>query len=79
MKILYNFLVDPCHSINYEVLIGELKRSSNYTLQSNDVAIEDSRITSGWYRIDSATGNDIVNESVSMMQCGTLYPLWMDG
>lgn len=70
---------DPCHSINYEVLIGELKRSSNYTLQSDDVAIEDSRITSGWYRIDSATGNDIVNKSVSMMQCGTLYPLWMDG
>ncbi|CAC5368570.1 unnamed protein product [Mytilus coruscus] len=70
---------DPCHSSNYEILVGEIKRSSNYTLQDNDVAIEDSRLTTGWYKIDSVTGNDIVNDSVSMMQCGTLYPLWMNG
>lgn len=70
---------DPCHPINYKVLNGEIKRSSNYTLQSNDNAIEDSRLITGWYRIDSATGNDIVNESVSMGQCGTLYPVWMLG
>lgn len=56
-----------------------MKRSSNYTLQTTDVAIEDSRLTTGWYKIDSVTGNDIVNDSVVMMQCGTLYPLWMEG
>ncbi|OPL33431.1 hypothetical protein AM593_08650, partial [Mytilus galloprovincialis] len=48
-------------------------------LTVNDVAIEDSRLRTGWYRIDSVTGNDIVNNSVPMMQCGTLYPLWMKG
>lgn len=71
--------LDPCHSSNYDILKGELKRSSNYTLTVNDVAIEDSRLRTGWYRIDSVTGNDIVNYSVPMMQCGTLYPLWMKG
>ncbi|XP_052076402.1 uncharacterized protein LOC127714386 [Mytilus californianus] len=71
--------LDPCHSSNYDILQGELKRSSNYTLTINDVAIEDSRLRTGWYRIDSVTGNDIVNYSVPMMQCGTLYPLWMKG
>lgn len=70
---------DPCHPINYKVLNGEVKRSSNYTLQPDDNAIEDSRLITGWYKIDSATGNDIVNESVSMGQCGTLYPVWMLG
>ncbi|VDI56273.1 Hypothetical predicted protein [Mytilus galloprovincialis] len=70
---------DPCHSSNYGILEGEMKRSSNYTLQSDDVAIEDSRLTTGWYKINSVTGNDIVNETVGMMQCGTLYPLWMEG
>lgn len=61
------------------MLNGEVKRSSNYTLQPDDNAIEDSRLITGWYKIDSATGNDIVNESVSMGQCGTLYPVWMLG
>ncbi|XP_076072006.1 uncharacterized protein LOC143043712 [Mytilus galloprovincialis] len=70
---------DPCESSNHGTLQGEVKRSSNYTLTVNDVAIEDSRLRTGWYRIDSVTGNDIVNNSVPMMQCGTLYPLWMKG
>ncbi|VDI64888.1 Hypothetical predicted protein [Mytilus galloprovincialis] len=71
--------IDPCHRSNYGILIGELKRSSNYTLQDSDIAIEDSRLTTGWYRIDSVTGNDIVNGSVTIMHCGTVNPLWMNG
>ncbi|VDI45209.1 Hypothetical predicted protein [Mytilus galloprovincialis] len=70
---------DPCQSSNYGILQDEVKRSSNYTLRANDVAIEDSRLRTGWYRIDSVTGNDMANNSVPMMQCGTLYPLWMKG
>lgn len=73
------FLADPCQSSNYGILQDEVKRSSNYTLRANDVAIEDSRLRTGWYRIDSVTGNDMANNSVPMMQCGTLYPLWMKG
>ncbi|OPL33315.1 hypothetical protein AM593_03981, partial [Mytilus galloprovincialis] len=57
----------------------EVKRSSNYSLNDYDTAIDDSRLITGWYRIDSVTGNDIVNQSVSMMHCGTVYPLWMQG
>lgn len=49
------------------------------TLQDSDIAIEDSRLTTGWYRIDSVTGNDIVNGSVTIMHCGTVNPLWMNG
>lgn len=71
--------VDPCQSVNYKVLRMEVKRSANYSLNEDDTAIVDSRLRTGWYRIDSVTGNDIVNQSVSMMQCGTLYPLWMQG
>ncbi|XP_071126545.1 uncharacterized protein [Mytilus edulis] len=70
---------DPCQSVNYKVLRMEVKRSSNYSLNDYDTAIDDSRLITGWYRIDSVTGNDIVNQSVSMMHCGTVYPLWMQG
>lgn len=56
-----------------------MKRSSNYTLKPGDVAIEDSRLPTAWYKMNSATGNDIVNESIAMMQCDTVYPLWMQG
>ncbi|CAC5392587.1 unnamed protein product [Mytilus coruscus] len=70
---------DPCQSINYDTLKDEVKRSSNYTLLAGDEPTDDSRLKSGWYRVDSSTGNDIVTESVKMYQCGTIYPLWMNG
>jgi hypothetical protein len=35
------------------ILSGEERRSSAYALTVNDVAIEDSRLKPGWYRIDS--------------------------
>ena len=79
LYLAINLSVDPCHSINYDILSGEEQRSSAYSLTVNDVAIEDSRLKPGWYRIDSVTGNDIVNYSVPMLQCGTVYPLWMQG
>ncbi|XP_071126275.1 uncharacterized protein [Mytilus edulis] len=69
---------DPCQSINYNTLKEEVKRSSNYTLLAGDEPIDDSSLKSGWYRIDSSTGNDIVTKSVKMYQCGTIYPLWMN-
>ncbi|CAC5390510.1 unnamed protein product [Mytilus coruscus] len=72
-------VIDPCQSVNYKVLRKEVKRSANYSLNEGDTAIEDSRLRTGWYRVDSVIGNDIVNQSVSMMQCGTLYRLWMQG
>lgn len=65
--------------MNYDTLKDEVKRSSNYTLLAGDAPIDDSTLASGWYRIDSSTGNDIVTEIVLMYQCGTIYPLWMKG
>ncbi|XP_063416190.1 oncoprotein-induced transcript 3 protein-like [Mytilus trossulus] len=65
--------------MNYDTLTDEVKRSSNYTLLAGDEPIDDSTLTPGWYRIDSRTGNDIVTKTVTMYQCGTIYPLWMNG
>ncbi|XP_071123915.1 uromodulin-like [Mytilus edulis] len=70
---------DPCLEYNYATLEDEVKRSSNYTLLAGDEPIDDSTLASGWYRIDSSSGNDIVTEMVTMYQCGTIYPLWMKG
>lgn len=70
---------DPCLKMNYDTLTDEVKRSSNYTLLAGDEPIDDSTLTPGWYRIDSRTGNDIVTKTVTMYQCGTIYPLWMNG
>ena len=61
------------------MITGEPKRTSNYSLQQGDIPIDDSDLASGWYRFDSVTGNDIFNATVTMYQCGTIYPLWMKG
>lgn len=70
---------DPCHPSNYQILSGQVKRSSNYTLSKNDLPIDDSTLTTNWYRIKSKTGNDIVMTQQPINQCGTKYPIWMKG
>ncbi|CAG2254629.1 unnamed protein product [Mytilus edulis] len=64
--------VDPCHPSNYQILSGQVKRSSNYTLSKNDLPIDDSTLTTNWYRIKSKTGNDIVMTQQPINQCGSL-------
>ena len=71
--------VDPCYQANFEIIAGQLKRSSNYTLSQSDVPIDDSNLKKGWYKIQSDTGNDIVMRQQGMNQCGTKYPAWMKG
>ncbi|XP_076071801.1 uncharacterized protein LOC143043313 [Mytilus galloprovincialis] len=71
--------IDPCNKMNYRLLNGEIKRTSNYTLQQNDIPYDDSILNEAWYRVDSASGNDIVSAPQKMNQCGTKYPVWMKG
>lgn len=71
--------VNPCNKINQMLLKGEVKRSSNYTLQHNDIPYDDSDLNDGWYRVDSVSGNDIVTAPQQINQCGTKYPVWMKG
>ena len=73
------FSVDPCYVSNYNVLSGQVKRSSNYTLLKNEKPIDDSILLTAWYKIESDTGNDIVMTEQRMEQCGTKYPIWMKG
>lgn len=65
--------------MNYRLLKGEVKRTSNYTLQQNDKPYDDSDLRDGWYRVESASGNDIVSTPQKINQCGTKYPVWMKG
>lgn len=68
---------DPCSS--YSLKVRQYKRSSNYTIQSNDIAISDNFLSEGWYRFASGAGNDTVTWAPSIYQCGTIYPMWMNG
>lgn len=70
---------DPCIPSNYHMLSGQVKRSSNYTLTKSDSPIDDSTLTTNWYRIKSDTGNEIVMTKQPINQCGTKHPIWMKG
>ncbi|XP_065929944.1 von Willebrand factor D and EGF domain-containing protein isoform X2 [Magallana gigas] len=71
--------IDPCSSQCHSIKEGYYKRSSNYTIQSTDIAISDNFLSEGWYRFDSLAGNDMVTWAPSIYQCGTIYPMWMNG
>ncbi|XP_061195273.1 von Willebrand factor D and EGF domain-containing protein-like [Saccostrea echinata] len=75
--LLQSTLADPCTS--YTLLSGQFKRSSGYTLLSTDVAVSDNFLSSKWYRFDSGAGNDMVTSAPAMSQCGTVFPIWMQG
>ncbi|XP_062607020.1 von Willebrand factor D and EGF domain-containing protein-like [Saccostrea cucullata] len=75
--LLQYTLADPCTS--YTLLSGQYKRSGGYTLQSSDTAVSDNFLSTGWYRFDSGAGNDMVTSAPAMSQCGTLFPMWMQG
>lgn len=48
-------------------------------MQSTDIAISDNFLSEGWYRFDSGAGNDMVTQAPSITQCGTIYPIWLQG
>lgn len=81
MKLIISIFknIEPCSRTSYSLKEGQYKRSSNYTIQSNDIAISDSFLSEGWYRFGSGAGNDIVTWAPSIYQCGTIYPMWMNG
>lgn len=45
-------------------------------MQSTDIAII---LSEGWYRFDSGAGNNMVTQAPSITQCGTIYPIWLQG
>lgn len=75
--LIEGFHPDPCSS--YTTKTGQYQRSHKYTLQSNDIAISDNFLSEGWYRFDSGAGNDMVTQAPSITQCGTIYPIWLQG
>lgn len=87
MKVvfLFNYVflflkeIDPCSSQCHSIKKGHYKRSSNYTIQPTDIAISDNFLSEGWYRFESLAGNDTVTWAPSIYQCGTIYPMWMNG
>lgn len=74
---LKGFHADPCSS--YTLISGQYKRSVAYTIKSTDIAVSDNFLSEGWYRFDSGAGNDMVTQAPAVTQCGTIYPIWMQG
>ncbi|XP_048772651.2 von Willebrand factor D and EGF domain-containing protein-like [Ostrea edulis] len=76
---LFSFVysLDPCKQ--YTVISNQHERSSGYTLAANGLAISDSFLAEGWYRFSSGGGNDMVTTAPSLSQCGTIYPIWLNG
>ncbi|XP_062607103.1 uncharacterized protein LOC134268875, partial [Saccostrea cucullata] len=69
---------DPCSS--YTLLRDQYRRSSGYMLQPGDISISDNFLAAGWYRFDSGgAGNDMVTFAPNIGQCGTVFPIWMQG
>ncbi|XP_061187077.1 von Willebrand factor D and EGF domain-containing protein-like [Saccostrea echinata] len=68
---------DPCSS--YTLLRDQYKRSRGNTLQPGDISISDNFLSAGWYRFESGAGNDMVTSAPSITQCGTVFPIWMQG
>lgn len=76
--ILINpYHADPCSS--YTLISGQYKRSVAYTIKSTDIAVSDNFLSEGWYRFDSGAGNDMATQAPTVTQCGTIYPIWMNG
>lgn len=70
--------IDPC--LSNTIKEDQYKRSSSYTIQSTDIAISDNFLSEGWYRFNSGgAGNDMVTWAPSIYQCGTIYPMWLNG
>ncbi|XP_076103007.1 uncharacterized protein LOC143072099 [Mytilus galloprovincialis] len=42
-------------------------------------ALSDDFLDSGWYRIDSAAGENMPTEPPGSFHCGTWYPIWLKG
>lgn len=70
-------IADP--SFSYTLLSGQYKRSTGYTLHGFDIDISDNFLSEGWYRFDRGAGNDIVTETPLKYQCGTIFPIWLQG
>lgn len=68
---------EPCSS--YTLISGQYKRSIVYTIKSTDIAVSDNFLSEGWYRFDSGAGNDMVTQAPTVTQCGTIFPIWMQG
>lgn len=68
---------DPCSS--YTLKSGQYNRSTGYTLQDSDIAYSDNFLSEGWYRFDSGAGNDMATEAPPITQCGTIFPIWLQG
>lgn len=75
--LLKGFDSEPCSS--YTLISGQYKRSIAYTIKSTDIAVSDNFLSEGWYRFDSGAGNDMVTQAPTVTQCGTIYPIWMQG
>ncbi|VDI38471.1 Hypothetical predicted protein, partial [Mytilus galloprovincialis] len=41
--------------------------------------ISDDFLESGWYRIESAAGENMPTEPPGSLRCGTWYPIWLNG
>lgn len=76
VTLLKENYADPCST---HTIKNQYKRSANYTIQSNDIAISDNFLSKGWYRFNSGAGNDMVTWAPSIYQCCTIYPMWMNG
>lgn len=68
---------EPCSS--YTLITGQYKQSNAYTLKSTDTAVNDNFLSEGWYRFDSGAGNDMATQAPAVTQCGTIYPILMQG
>lgn len=65
---------------NYTLMRYVDRRAVANALDFGNVhAISDDYLDGGWYRIESEAGENMPTEPPGPFQCGTWYPIWLNG
>ncbi|XP_061187357.1 von Willebrand factor D and EGF domain-containing protein-like [Saccostrea echinata] len=68
---------DECSS--YILKKNDIRRSVGVFLTPEDTSISDNFMADGWYRFESAAGNDMPITAPPLTACGAMFPIWLQG
>lgn len=68
-------IVDPCGQADSSNLFEPMARYENCSYDTNSANLCDRYISPQWYRVDDT----MLTHCPSLLSCGTLYPVWLNG
>ncbi|XP_062588306.1 von Willebrand factor D and EGF domain-containing protein-like [Saccostrea cucullata] len=77
--VLYFQVVNSNECTTYILKKDEVRRSIGVLLTPEQTSISDNFMSDGWYRFESEAGNDMPLTAPTLLSCGTMYPIWLQG